>query len=30
MLEFTEEELQVTEDCMITNFRIIKGSWKGV
>lgn len=26
MLEFTEEELQVTKDCVITNFRIIKGS----
>ena len=30
MLEFTDEELQVTKDCIITNFRIIKGRWKGV
>ncbi|MDE7308377.1 MAG: hypothetical protein K2N61_06885 [Lachnospiraceae bacterium] len=30
MLEFTDEELQVTKDCIITNFRIIKSRWKGV
>lgn len=30
ILEFTQDELQVTKDCMITNFRIRKGNRKGV
>lgn len=29
MLEFTQEELFVAQDCIITNFRIIR-NWKGV